>query len=551
MAQSANADRRILMHTQMVYCLLVIANLSILTCLSTRKGAQAQDTGLSRTTKDSGWARTWGGDQDMLLDGVIDTGTALAIGPDGSVYVTGAFAGTVDFDPGEDRREYTADGLRDDLFLSKYDSQGQFVWARAWGSGSWDSSNGVAIDGDGFIYVTGSVSGPVDFDPGPGSNIQSLAESPSEPAAFLSKFTPEGALVWAQEWRGDEYAHAAGLSVIADDFGNIYVLGSFGGTARFGSGPRGEQITARGFRTEPNSYGSVTIHDPVDVFLCKYSDEGEFQWVRTWGGEADDGGACLALDRENNVLASGYFSDVCNFGPAWKPDNRASNGASDAYTCAYDSTGESRWAVTWGGVGDDSAVGITVDTSNSVYVAGDFADTVDFCPGPQTAEFIASGHGAAFLSKFSSTGDWRWTRTWGARNQDHNAVMACCSVATDLANGVFVVGGFSGEGSFDLGSGSYTYQPLGGNDSFLTKFDSNGIYLWSRVWGGESSATEPDGSYKTFDGAYWVGCDSNGSIVVTGTYTGTVDFDPTENVDEHSANEMDVFLIKFLPDGNW
>ena len=107
-----------------------------------------------------GWARTWGGPGD-------DHGYSVAVDNSGNVFVTGSFWDTVDFDPGPGVDNHSSDGP-DNIFLSKFDSSGNFVWARTWG-GKWpDRGYSVAVDGSGNAYVTGVFDFTADFDPGPG-----------------------------------------------------------------------------------------------------------------------------------------------------------------------------------------------------------------------------------------------------------------------------------------------------------------------------------------------------------------------------------------------
>jgi hypothetical protein len=126
-------------------------------------------------------ARTWGGTD-------FDYGFGAAVDGWGDVYVTGYFSGTVDFDPGPDVDNHVSNGFRD-TFLTKFDSSGNFVWARTWGGTGFDYGNGVAVDGSGNAYVTGMFEDEVDFDPGPGMNNQ---VSNGYDDAFLSKFPPDG-----------------------------------------------------------------------------------------------------------------------------------------------------------------------------------------------------------------------------------------------------------------------------------------------------------------------------------------------------------------------
>ena len=73
--------------------------------------------------------------------------------------------------------------------ISKFDSIGNFLWARTWGGINWDYGWSVATDSSDNAYVTGYFAETVDFDPGPGVDNHI---SNGDNDAFLSKFPPDG-----------------------------------------------------------------------------------------------------------------------------------------------------------------------------------------------------------------------------------------------------------------------------------------------------------------------------------------------------------------------
>jgi hypothetical protein len=90
----------------------------------------------------------------------------LAVDTAGSIYATGAFNGTVDFDPGAGTSSKTTAG-GNDIFVMKLNSSGNFSWAETFGSTGSDSGSGIAVDPSGTIHLAGSYRGSVDFDPDP------------------------------------------------------------------------------------------------------------------------------------------------------------------------------------------------------------------------------------------------------------------------------------------------------------------------------------------------------------------------------------------------
>jgi hypothetical protein len=92
---------------------------------------------------DFGWARGMGGIN-------LDAGLSIAIGASGNVYTTGAFSDTVDFDPGTGVYNLTSAGGYD-IFVSKLDVNGDFVWAKRMGGSGTSYDSGEAIKMDPFM----------------------------------------------------------------------------------------------------------------------------------------------------------------------------------------------------------------------------------------------------------------------------------------------------------------------------------------------------------------------------------------------------------------
>ena len=109
------------------------------------------------------WAKSMGGSE-------WDNGYALSMGSDRSVYTTGIFRGTADFDPSQDTFMMTALGgtVGNTMFVTKLSSEGNFEWARKFGNNKFNYSYAIKNDRFDNVYVTGYFSDTVDFDPGPG-----------------------------------------------------------------------------------------------------------------------------------------------------------------------------------------------------------------------------------------------------------------------------------------------------------------------------------------------------------------------------------------------
>lgn len=112
-------------------------------------------------SQDFQWAKHIGGTGD-------DQGASIALDIDGNVYTTGYFNGTVDFDPGPETFELTSVSSNSDIFISKLDVDGNFVWAKTFGSNGIDQGFSITTDDAGNVYITGAYRFTTDFDPGAG-----------------------------------------------------------------------------------------------------------------------------------------------------------------------------------------------------------------------------------------------------------------------------------------------------------------------------------------------------------------------------------------------
>jgi len=168
------------------------------------------------------WAHTWGGSGQ-------DFGWGVSTGNAGSVYATGEFWATVDFDPGTGTENHTSVGWGD-VFLSNFDSSGNLQWVRTWGGILGDSGMAVTADDAGLVFVTGNFHGTVDFDPGGGTDSFTSAGGSD---IFVSKLDSTGAYHWVRPNGSTADAAESGYDVMVDDPGNILVCGTFWGTAQF------------------------------------------------------------------------------------------------------------------------------------------------------------------------------------------------------------------------------------------------------------------------------------------------------------------------------
>lgn len=184
---------------------------------------------------DFAWAKNYGSSG-------VEIGSGIAVDALGDVYITGAYEGTIDFDPNGGTYNLTSNGNRD-IFISKLTSSGNFVWAKSFGQSQSELVQELTIDNTGNIYIIGSYSGIVDFDPSGGTyNLNSTGGYD----IFIAKFDATGSYPWAKSFGGIADDH--GRSVKIDNSGNIYMTGVFQDVCDFDAGSGTYNLTSMGDR---------------------------------------------------------------------------------------------------------------------------------------------------------------------------------------------------------------------------------------------------------------------------------------------------------------
>ena len=128
------------------------------------------------------WVKRIGGTQDDIC-------SSIALDISGNVYASGWYSGVVDFDPGPGNSNITATGFVD-AFISKLDSQGNYIWAQTFGGTNLVYAYSVVLDDLSNIYTTGYFYGIIDFDPGPG--IINLTAAGGDGDVFVNKINQKG-----------------------------------------------------------------------------------------------------------------------------------------------------------------------------------------------------------------------------------------------------------------------------------------------------------------------------------------------------------------------
>jgi hypothetical protein len=194
------------------------------------------------------------------------------------------------------------------------------------------------------------------------------------------------------------------------------------------------------------------------------------------------------------------------------------------------------WARTFGAESADLCESSAVDASGNVYTTGYFRNTVDFDPGPATANLTAPGVSPdVFVQKMDPSGNFLWARSFGRDGGDYGY-----SIALDEEGNVYTTGQFGGTVDFDPGEGVTELTSSGGFDIFVQKMDALGNFIWAKAFGGSG-----------WDQSFAISSDNSGNLYITGFYEETADFDPGEGTTNFTViGNRDAFVQKLDSDGN-
>ncbi len=451
------------------------------------------------------WAKSMG---DVSIDGAksVDVDTL------GNVYTTGFFQGTVDFDPDPvGIHELVSEGSND-VFVSKLDASGNFVWAKKMGGTEADSGHGIRVDTAGNAYITGYFTDTADFDPDV-VVVHNLISDGGEDI-FISKLDTSGNFVWAKKMGGP--LDDKGNSIILDDLGGVYTTGFFRDIADF----------------DPDGVGThnLTSTGNTDIFISKLDDAGNFVGAKRIGGMGYDVGNSIALDVSGNIFTTGYFEETVDFDPGAGIRNLDSAGDRDVFVSKLDNTGLFVGAKRMGGTGEDVGNGIATGLGGNVYTTGSFEGVADFNPNTVLAYTLFSQGGKdIFISKLDASGSFIWAKGIGGSGLD-----AAFSISIDLAGKVYTTGYFSQTVDFNPGPDTYDLSSNGSTDIFILKLGTLGHFTWAKKMGAGIADT---GNAITVD--------ENLNVYTVGWFDETVDFDPGTGIDDHvSEGFTDIFIQK-------
>jgi hypothetical protein len=284
-----------------------------------------------------------------------DEGYAVAADPSGNCIIAGGTQGSL----------FTSSNGRYDMFVGKYDTEGNLLWGRQRGTGEREFAFGVTTDSTGNIYATGYTGAALDG--------QSYVGNWD---VYLMKFSPAGDWLWTRQigtGQDDE-----GYAVTTDASDNVYITGYVRG----------------------NMHGQTRVGS-ADVFISKYNAAGTRLWTRLFGSTEIDQAWAITCDASANVFVSGYCLGSIEGNPYY------ANG--DLFLAKYDTDGNRVWLRQWGTFNAEHGYSLDTDSDGSLYLSG-------YTTGALYGTRM--GGRDVFLARFDASGNQLWAEQFGTDEHD-------------------------------------------------------------------------------------------------------------------------------------
>jgi Secretion system C-terminal sorting domain/Beta-propeller repeat len=319
--------------------------------------------------------------------------------------------------------------------------------------------------------------------------------------------------VWAKTaaGAGDETP----TCIATDDLGNVYIAGKFNSPSL--------------------TLGAIVLTNnnaPTnDIFLVKYTAQGDVIWAKSFGAAGDEAANAIAVDASGNIYLTGEFnSNFLIFDGLVIPNQ----GSTDIFTVMLNTSGAVQWGRSFGGRLDESGLGITKDNNGNVILCGYVnSDTISF--GSTTWYNISNSPLQSVVLKMDALGNPTWVRLPDTATQGNNIARG---ITTDNNGNIYITGEFSNNVWFPNNAPLFS---AGGSDVYVTKYSTAGSPLWSKRYG--STGTE---------GGIGIKSDMSNNIYITGNYTSpTVTFGTTTALVNTASGggSSDLFVVKIDANG--
>lgn len=442
------------------------------------------------------WGTYFGGNFDEFS-------SAISIDNSSNIYLCGYTTSDKNIaTSGAHQTEFT---LYYDAFIAVFDSNGVRKWSTYYGGNHEDGATDIAISKLGDIYVCGNTKA---------SNAISTESSHQftlggDNDAFLVRFDQNGTRIWGTYYGGSNSEWGSSLAV--DEKGDIYLCGSTSST--------------NSIATE-NSFDTI-LSGQNDVFLTKFSSNGERIWGTYFGGNWSDEPTSIAVDNNGYIYICGSTSSTKDFATSGSFQENQ-NGFFDAFLAKFTPDGYREWATYYGGIGYDVGSEVTTFNGEDIYLCGSTSSLTNISSVDAHQQTHGGGYYDAFLVKFDKNGNRKWGTYYGGIGNDNSL-----STTTDNFGNIYFCGSTSSN-DFIATAGAYKTSKVADTTAYFVKFSPNGDRQFGSYYGG---------NHYDYANSILI---KNNKLYLYGSTKSSVDIaTPNSFKPNNTYGNFDVFLVKF------
>jgi hypothetical protein len=308
-----------------------------------------------------------------------------------SVYVSGIFKNsTIDFNPNSMDTFLLTSGSDESIYLSKYDENGEFIWATSCAKSKYITLNDISIVNEDFVYLVGDFRDSITFDP----NNQSvkLYSPVTSWSSFYTKFDKNGNFIWAKVIY-PQAVNMSSTSSFVNSKDELIICGRFNGIVDFN--PSIDEYF-------------LNADEGASLFILALNKDGEFIWAKQLKSDSDILGNKTIKDKYDNIFLTGYFAGKVDFNPNESENfylNAAGN--TNAFVCKLDDEGKFLWVKQFGTKVNEihyssisTVQSMIVSNNLEIYTTGQFYNfPQDFDPSETNQHILNPNDGTSFIHK--------------------------------------------------------------------------------------------------------------------------------------------------------
>ena len=324
----------------------------------------------------------------------------IAVDGNGNIFVAGYFYNVTMTFGSTTLTNADPSGDSEDIFLAKYDKNGNLLWANSYGGSLSDAATGISMDANGNVYMTGYFnSATISFDTIVLTNDH--VRGYYYPDIFIAKFDNNGNVVWAKQAGGSQSEEATAIAT--DNLGNSYINGWY--------------------TSDTTLFGNDTLFTVENgssmLFLAKYDSSGNIVWAKSAGAHGgSDVNTTIGFNAGNLYVGGAFASTTMTFDTITVNNPNTSNGAG-IFIAKYNVNGNAIWAQSYGGLYNDYLTNITVDSAGNAFFAGYYySPTMKFGSLSVSNKDIFGTIPDIFLVKFAPSGNPLWVNGAGGLATD-------------------------------------------------------------------------------------------------------------------------------------